>query len=153
MGVVRRIFIILFVSAIACRSSAETEKNFDNQLWNIIVLTTHGSSSLRCEVAHSHQKQLRGLMFRKHLADNGCMIFVYQSETPLSFWMKNTYIPLDIAFVKSDQTLLEVKSMKPLDETTVRSSEPVMYAIEANAGWFKRNGALINRKVTIIKNQ
>ncbi len=78
-------------------------------------------------------------MYRKKMPDNQGMIFVYDNETVLHFWMKNTYIPLAIAFVDSGGMLLEIKHMKPHDRTVVSSSKPAKYAIEANEGWFKKN--------------
>jgi len=68
------------------------------------------------------------------------MIFVFERDEQLSFWMKNTVIPLSIAFIASDGRITEIKDMRPLDLSAVKSSRSVRYALEAPQGWFSRAG-------------
>ncbi len=69
------------------------------------------------------------------------MIFMFEQPKKASFWMKNTKIPLSIAFIDSAGNILEIKSMNPLDETVIPSkSDQVAYALEVNQGWFSRHG-------------
>jgi uncharacterized membrane protein (UPF0127 family) len=79
-------------------------------------------------------------MFRKKLEDGKGMLFVFDREQILSFWMRNTLIPLSIAYIRSDGSILEIRDMVPLDENSVRSSRSVRYALEAPRGWFDRAG-------------
>jgi uncharacterized membrane protein (UPF0127 family) len=81
-------------------------------------------------------------MFRDSLpADHG-MLFIFEQPETASFWMKNTKIPLSIAYIDSAGKILEIKSLKPLDETPIPSaSGEVAFALEVNDGWFTRNGA------------
>ncbi|MDR3247806.1 MAG: DUF192 domain-containing protein [Treponema sp.] len=96
--------------------------------------------ALRAEIARSPEELRQGLMFRKTLADGRGMLFVFDREQTLSFWMKNTLIPLSIAYIRSDGSILEIRDMIPRDENTVRSSRSVRYALEVPQGWFDRVG-------------
>ncbi|MDR0730399.1 MAG: DUF192 domain-containing protein [Treponema sp.] len=93
---------------------------------------------LRTEIARSAEEKKQGLMFRKSLADGHGMLFVFDRDQIMSFYMKNTYVPLSIAFISSDGTITEIRNMRPLDETTIQSSWSVRYALEVPQGWFDR---------------
>ena len=83
----------------------------------------------------------RGLMWRRDLAADQGMIFVYRQPAQMSFWMRNTPTPLDIGFFTADGVLREVRQMYPFDETSVSSArKDIQYALEVNQGWFERNG-------------
>jgi uncharacterized protein len=100
-----------------------------------------GTETLIAEVAETPEQAQTGLMFRKTLPDNQGMIFVFDPPKQANFWMKNTWVPLSIAFIDSSGKILEIRSMKPLDETPVQSaSDQVAFALETNAGWFGRHG-------------
>jgi hypothetical protein len=92
------------------------------------------------EVARTEAERNQGLMNRKSLAPNRGMIFVYDRDTKMSFWMKNTTIPLSIAFISKDGTIREIHDMKPLSEDSVESARSVRYALEVNQGTFERLG-------------
>jgi len=104
-----------------------------------------GGKIITVEIADTPSKQARGLMFRKSLPKDHGMLFVFESERELSFWMKNTLIPLSIGFFDKERKLLEVQEMSPaiageLYPRTYKSSKPAMYALEMEKGWFSRNG-------------
>lgn len=99
------------------------------------------------EIAVTEESKTRGLMWRKSLSSDSGMLFIYPAEQPLHFWMKNTYIPLSIAFIKSDGTITQITSMQPLTEEITSSSERVQYALEMNRGWFERNNIQRGDKV------
>lgn len=92
------------------------------------------------ELADTAHKRKKGLMFRKDLGEVSGMLFVYPQERHLSFYMKNTYIPLDIAFISRDLRVINIRSMKPQDETLVRSAGRAKYALEAKRGFFRKTG-------------
>ena len=99
-----------------------------------------GQSYLWVEVADNEAVRQQGLMFRREMPEDEGMLFVFEYPQPLSFWMRNTYLPLDIAYVGQDGVILNILAMKPLDEgPRYNSKGPAMYAIEANQGWFKRH--------------
>lgn len=92
------------------------------------------------ELALTEEEKGLGLMFRKKLDPDGGMLFVYSYMTVMDFYMKNTLIPLDIAFIDGGFKIIDIQSMNPLDETTVRSKKKCMYALEVNRGFFERIG-------------
>lgn len=96
---------------------------------------------LTVEIAHTEEQRRTGLMNRKSLGSNEGMLFVFEKSNYQSFWMKNTYIPLDIAFIDDEKTVINIsKNVTPLNETlTYRSSKPALYVIETNANWFEKN--------------
>ena len=92
------------------------------------------------EVAETEEARQRGLMNRDSLPEDRGMLFVYPEERRLSFWMRNTAIPLDIAFIDRTGRIVDVQPMEPFEEETVVSSAPAMYALEMNRGWFEAHG-------------
>ena len=112
-------------------------------------VTLHiGKASLTTEIAASSAQQERGLMFREKLGDNDGMIFLLPKVTTASFWMKNTLIPLSVAFIDKDGVILEIHDMQPGDPSvpdanlprTKSDSNQVAYALETNLHWFSLNG-------------
>jgi uncharacterized membrane protein (UPF0127 family) len=105
-------------------------------------------ASLKAEVADTPQASENGLMFRDSLPEDRGMLFVFEQPKTASFWMRNTRIPLSIAYIDSIGRILEIKSMKPLDETVIPSvSDQVAYALEVNQGWFGRHGIVPGAKI------
>jgi uncharacterized protein len=99
-----------------------------------------GNETFNLEVADSPDEMEYGLMARESMpADHG-MIFVFPKAKQQAFWMKNTFIPLDIIYVDEFGRVVSVKPMQPRDETPVRSDGPAMYAIELNQGAAARAG-------------
>ncbi|MCF6158179.1 MAG: DUF192 domain-containing protein [wastewater metagenome] len=96
-----------------------------------------GGIELEVELAITPEEHTRGLMHRTTLKNNEGMLFIFPKETVLSFWMKNTSIPLSIAFIKADGRIIQIESMKPYSLDTHISKEKVMYALEMKDGWFK----------------
>ena len=97
------------------------------------------SLPLELEVPQSSGEFKVGLMFRESLEQNRGMLFIFESDGKHSFHMKNTYIPLDIAFIKEDGTIDSIKQLDPLNPTPVTSDSEVRYAVEVNRGWFAEN--------------
>ena len=92
------------------------------------------------ELSETQQEQALGLMFREEMAENHGMLFVYEADTKMSFYMKNTVIPLSIAFLAKDGTIKEIYDMVPLSQKIVSSKYSVRYALEMNQGAFERIG-------------
>lgn len=99
-----------------------------------------GDGSLKVELAESAGQQERGLMYRQKLGRNRGMLFVYDREEVRSFWMKNTYVPLSIAFIDADQKIVHITSMSPRDTDSHSSRKACQYVLEANKGWFDDHG-------------
>jgi uncharacterized membrane protein (UPF0127 family) len=94
---------------------------------------------LYVEVADTSDKRSTGLMYRDHLPENSGMLFDFGHRIAMSFWMKNTELPLDIAFLDDEFKIVEIKGMVPHSTKSVRSSSRHRYALEVNAGWFEKN--------------
>jgi len=101
---------------------------------------TIGTHKLTAEVAASPDQRSLGLMNRFSLKPDHGMLFVFERSEPLSFWMKNTYIPLSIAFIAPDGHIVNIEDMKPQSEETHWSRGPAMYALEMKKGWFAERG-------------
>ena len=97
--------------------------------------------TLHVELAITEAEQARGLMYRKHLPSDRGMLFVYESPRPVYYWMKNTFIPLSIAFIGNDRRIINMADMAPNNTTrTYASDGPCRYVLEVNQGWFKEHG-------------
>lgn len=100
-----------------------------------------GAKIVKMQIAALPDETQRGLMFRKSLNQDAGMLFVFDRDQQMSFWMRNTLIPLDIGYIDSEGTLREIYPMYPLDERPVPSrSRDLRFALEVNQGWFKTNG-------------
>jgi len=95
---------------------------------------------LNAQVARTEREKARGLMFRESLGQDEGMLFVYEREEILSFWMKNTPLPLSIAFIDQQGKIVDIQDMEPFSLRTHFSARPAQYALEVNKGWFQRNG-------------
>ena len=113
-----------------------------------LIGITVGGIPVLVEVAQTSEAQEQGLMFREHLPENQGMLFVYPLEQILSFWMRHTSIPLDIAFIDRDGVIVSIQPMQPLDEEKHYASPvPVPYALEVNQGWFERHSVRVGDRV------
>lgn len=104
---------------------------------------------LSAEVADDVDEKTIGLMGRKKLADGEAMLFVFSRPQPMGFWMKDTLIPLSIAYINSEGIIREIHDMQALDESCVNSVfQDLVFALEVPQGWFTKNGILAGDKVT-----
>jgi len=95
---------------------------------------------VKAEIARTHEERTQGLMYREKLPDGEGMFFIFETDQVLSFWMKNTYIPLSIAYITFDGRIIDIKDLYPRDENSVLSSRSARYALEVPQGWFSRAG-------------
>ncbi len=95
---------------------------------------------IRVEVAKREEDRARGLMERKSLGKNEGMLFIFDEEGYHGFWMKNTLLPLSIAFMTKEGKIVSIADMKPLDLSVHNPPQPILYALEMNKGWFAANG-------------
>jgi len=99
-----------------------------------------GMQNIRAEVAQTPQQMQIGMMFRREMGTHEGMLFAYDSPGIRCFWMKNTLLPLSIAFIADDGRIVNIADMQPQSEKLHCSETPVRYALEMNQGWFaKRN--------------
>lgn len=102
--------------------------------------TSDTLAMIEIEVADDDQKRARGLMYRKSIPENGGMLFTHDREQIQSFWMKNTYIPLDIIFINNEKEIVTIHpNTRPMKEWSYASTEPALYVVEVNAGFCTRH--------------
>jgi len=107
-----------------------------------------GGNKLNVEIVQDPETREKGLMNRQSLPEEQGMLFVFEVERVLYFWMRNTFIPLDIAFIDSKGKIVDIQTMAPLDETRQYvSAAPALYALEVNAGWFQRHKVRVGDSV------
>jgi uncharacterized membrane protein (UPF0127 family) len=97
-----------------------------------------GMHNIVAELAQTSQQQQTGMMMRTEMASHEGMLFVFDDLSPRCFWMKNTLLPLSIAFIEDDGTVVNIAEMKPRSEASHCSERPVRYALEMNQGWFSK---------------
>lgn len=103
---------------------------------------------LQVEIVQDAESRQHGLMNREQLPENQGMLFVFESTRILSFWMRNTFIPLDIAFIDDAGKIVDIQRMEPLDESkSYISAAPALYALEVNAGWCEKHGIKVGSLV------
>lgn len=107
------------------------------------------NKSLFIEIAATEQNRNYGLMHRNHLEANSGMLFVFEQAAQPCFWMKNTLIPLSIAFIDDKGYITDIKDMQPNTTISHCPSRPVKYALETNQGWYVENNIKVGEKVCI----
>jgi uncharacterized membrane protein (UPF0127 family) len=136
------IVISLLFSAAACKQKLPIKEI-------PIERDGQGIAVVKAEIARTQEERNKGLMYRKKLPDGEGMLFVFEADQILSFWMKNTYIPLSIAFIAYDGRIIDIRDMYPHDTNSVLSSRSARYALEAPQGWFSRAGVRAGDTVKI----
>lgn len=115
----------------------ETEEFTFTKEGELSLIKSDGDTiqKLDIEFAESRYEQETGLMYRESMEDNQGMLFVYDDEAPRSFYMKDTYIPLDIIYYSADSTAVSFQeNAEPMDETSLPSGEPAQFVLEINGG-------------------
>ena len=126
-------------SSVEARQSVEFEQ----------ASVTLNGQTYAVDFAKSPRQRGQGLMFRKSLCSDCGMLFRFSPPKQASMWMKNTYIPLDVAFIDNKGTITDIKPLQPHDLTSVGASTKVMYALEMNQGWFARHDIQVGDHIVI----
>ncbi|MDO5663815.1 MAG: DUF192 domain-containing protein [Bacteroidia bacterium] len=105
-------------------------------------------STIDIEIADNNQRRARGLMYRKSLPADAGMLFIFDTEEIQGFWMKNTYIPLDMIFVNADNQIITIHTnTTPMREWNYTSTKPALYVVEVNAGYCVQNNITEGDKI------
>jgi hypothetical protein len=115
----------------------------NNKIYEIKI----NDKSIHAEVVSTQKERMLGLMFREKLDKDHGMLFVFPQEQYLSFWMKNTKIPLSIAFINSNGKITQIEAMNPYSLMDYVSKEKGKYALEMEESWFRKNGIKVGSKV------
>jgi uncharacterized membrane protein (UPF0127 family) len=105
-----------------------------------VVQLKAGMHLIRAEVAADYSTRGRGLMHRKSLAPNAGMLFIFDAPAVHCMWMKNTYIPLSVAFLDEKGEIINIADMQPHSEQSHCAARPALYALEMDRGWFAARG-------------
>jgi len=105
---------------------------------------------LYVEIADNQEKREKGLMNRTYLPDSIGMLFIFDSSGIYGFWMKNTYIPLSIAFIDENFIIVDILDLEPLNENPVFPIKKFKYALEVNRNWFKKNNIKPGDKIKLL---
>ena len=139
------LFLIMFFMLDACQNNSENTNKIDKNKEQI-VFTKEGKLTVTdsegqtkavfdVEFARDDYERETGLMYRESMQDDQAMLFIFDDEKPRYFWMKNTYIPLDIIYIDAGKKIVKIiKNTKPLDEMTLPSIRPAKYVLEIKAG-------------------
>jgi len=103
---------------------------------------------LNLEVARTPDEHQVGLMYRQELPTDSGMLFVYDRPATEGYWMHNTYVPLSIAWIGQEGTIVDIQDMQPLTDDVHWPTSAYWYALEANQGWFYNNGVGVGQQVT-----
>jgi len=119
---------------------------------NVTIWTDNGPVHVEAEIADSQEERQLGLMNRESLGENNGMLFIFETEQALSFWMKNTLIPLDIIFINEEKEIVDIQTMIPCESDTCplyNSKEPALYALEVNSGFSESRGVKVGDTIQI----
>ena len=136
--------IAVYFSPIGCRTSAPAGSARTTKM-------QIGDRRFTLEIADTPELREMGLMYRDSMPSDQGMIFIFPNDQQLSFWMKNTRIPLDIIYVNAQRKVVSVKSMKPHSLASVPSDDPAKYAIELNEGMAKKAGVKVGDVLELPK--
>jgi len=109
-----------------------------------------GADTVVAEVAATADERAEGLMYRDDVPDGTGMLFVFEDSRPRAFWMANTYVALDIAYMDPSYRIVDVIAMEALDTDTYPSSAPAMFALEVRQGWFAEHGIAVGAQASIV---
>ena len=109
-----------------------------------------GTDTVVAEVAATAEERAEGLMYRDEVPDGTGMLFVFDDSQPRAFWMANTYVPLDVAYLDPSYTIVDIIAMEPLVTDSYPSDAPAMFALEVRQGWFEEQGIGIGDRAEIV---
>ena len=135
-------FFLVFSPALHAQSAAPTKSSVGLPRIELRA----GMHRILAEVASTDETRSRGLMFRDKLGPNEGMLFVFRDKAPHCFWMRNTLIPLSIAFIRDDGSIVNIAEMQPRTDDSHCAIEPVRYALEMDKGWFESKGIKVGSR-------
>ena len=131
----RTIGLFIWIAMLGLSPCAQAQSSAQN----LPTITLNaGIHNITAEVAQTPQERATGLMFRESMAAGHGMLFVFERPEPQCFWMKNTLMALDVAFIADDGTIVNLADMKPQSDDSHCSTKPVRFVLEMNAGWFAK---------------
>ena len=137
------IFKLLLLLLLSVDYSFAYSSNSNNKCESFKI----GSEEVCLEIPKNREEKRLGLMFREKLLDNHGMLFSWDKSRKYCMWMKNTLIPLGVAFIDKNFKIKQIKQMRPKSLKSHCADTPVMYVVEMNKGWFKKNNIKLGDKL------
>ncbi len=109
-----------------------------------------GADTVAAEVAGTPDQRSEGLMYRQEVPDGTGMLFIFEDNQVRSFWMQNTYVALDIAFLDASFAVVDIQQMEPLTTDPHESAAPAMFALEVRRGWFAERGIAVGARPEVV---
>lgn len=135
-------FLILLISSCSAKSRLSVKK--------LTLINSAGKEiTVKAEIASTFEERRNGFMFRKEIPDGTGMLFIFEEEQVLDFWMKNTPHPLSIAYIDKNGKIRDVLDMTPFSLENVTSSTKVLYALEVPQGWYEKVGVKTGDKLKL----
>jgi uncharacterized membrane protein (UPF0127 family) len=134
---------LLAAATLACAALAQ-----EPQMSLQRVRLAAGMHQIEAQLAQTHEQRMTGLMHRRDMPQHEGMLFVFEQPAMQCFWMKNTLLPLSIAFVADDGTIVNIDEMAPETLDSHCSAKPVRYVLEMNKGWFSKKGIKAGARIT-----
>jgi uncharacterized membrane protein (UPF0127 family) len=123
-----------------------------SQAPSVVIHTRRGTTAVRVEIADTPDKRTTGLMYRRDLAPEAGMLFLFPAATPQKFWMKNTVLPLDMIFIGPTRTIVGiVADARPFSTNPLGPDEPSQYVLEVNAGYAAKHGLAVGDRVEFLR--
>jgi uncharacterized protein len=132
------LLLVLSIAANACSHSTQAARRGEPE---VVLATRAGEQHVKVEIARTEPEKQHGLMYRQKLEPGRGMIFLWPQPEPLKFWMKNTYIPLDMIFIGGDRHVVYVEeNAEPLTTSTRGPDEDSQFVLEVPGGWARAHG-------------
>jgi len=138
----RSVAAVLLVAASSLASAQDAPQKLPS------ITLNAGMHLIQAEVAQTPEQRSTGLMFRSAMGTNEGMLFAFEEAGQQCFWMKNTLLPLSVAFVADDGSVVNIENMKPQTLDSHCSKQPVRFVLEMNEGWFAKRGIKPGFKLT-----
>lgn len=136
---------ILLAASLLC-ASLQTQQVIAQQRFPVTTLNI-GMHLIQAEVAQRDEERAQGLMFREQLGQNEGMVFRFPENRQICMWMKNTLVPLSVAFIDESGSIINIEDMQPQTLDAHCAKKPARYALEMNQGWFRQKNAKPGTKV------
>lgn len=143
--------VVFLINFLSCYGFSEKNINFEKAKIKL------GSKTILVELAKTPEQHSHGLMYRSSLPENQGMLFIFNQEETLNFWMKNTYVDLAIAYIDKNKKIVDIQEMKATNPMMIDtppsypSLKPAMYALEMNKGWFRKNKIKVGMSFQFVK--
>ena len=141
-------FLFSFLFLILVSSSCSSKTNLP--IKKLTIVNSEGKEiSVKAEIASTFEERKNGFMFRQEIPDGTGMLFIFEEEQILDFWMKNTPHPLSIAYIDKNGKIRDILDMTPFSLADVSSSTKVLYALEVPQGWYEKVNVKVGDKLKL----